>query len=349
MVGTLKEHALTFMRRVGVSARVASSQWRRRRLLILCYHGIARWDEHEWNPGLYVSARRFERRMELLQQHRCNVLPLEEAVERLQRNDLPDRAVVLTFDDGYYDFATTVYPVLRAHDFPATVYLTTLRCEHNLPIVRLLISYLLWLRREDALDGNGLPGLKAERYRLDSPAARASIIETLLTASRAAGYDRLANDGLARSIAGRLGFDYDRLAAMRMLTLLAPHEVTELSRQGVDFQLHTHRHRSPDDAALLTREIRDNRERIERMTGRAAVHFCWPSGVYWRRQLKTLEAEGVATATTCEPGMAHADVHPLLLPRFVDTNHVSENTFASWLNGTAALVSRRAPGTVAAL
>ncbi len=349
MVPTLKEHALTLMRRVGVTSRVASSGWRRRRLLILCYHGVARWDEHLWNPELYVSARQFEGRLELLHRHRCNVLPLEEAIDRLGRNDLPERAVALTFDDGYYDFLSTAHPLLRRYGYPATVYLTTLRCEHNLPIVRLLVSYMLWSRRGESLDGDGLPGLGAAKYPLRDQAARDAILETMLAATRAAKFDRFANDGLARSVAERLGISYDRLVSMRMLTLLSPDEVTRLAGEGVDFQLHTHRHRSPDDAALLAREIRDNRERVERMTGRAANHFCWPSGVYFQRQLGTLQLEGVKTATTCEPGLASADSHPLLLPRFVDTSGVSDNVFASWLNGTAALIARRTASRVAAL
>jgi peptidoglycan/xylan/chitin deacetylase (PgdA/CDA1 family) len=35
---------------------------------------------------------------------------------------LPDRPVVLTFDDGYRDFYTTAYPILRAHGFKAVSY-----------------------------------------------------------------------------------------------------------------------------------------------------------------------------------------------------------------------------------
>src|SRR4029078_6155684 len=97
----------------GITSRVASSEWRRRRLLILCYHGIARFDEHLWHPNLYLSSRAFARRMKLLRATRCAVLPLDEAVERMYRDDLPERAVVLTFDDGYYDFAAGALPTVE--------------------------------------------------------------------------------------------------------------------------------------------------------------------------------------------------------------------------------------------
>jgi peptidoglycan/xylan/chitin deacetylase (PgdA/CDA1 family) len=38
---------------------------------------------------------------------------------------LPDRPIVLTFDDGYRDLYTTAYPVLRAHHFKAVAYIVS--------------------------------------------------------------------------------------------------------------------------------------------------------------------------------------------------------------------------------
>lgn len=38
---------------------------------------------------------------------------------------LPERPVVLTFDDGYADFASAAWPVLRRYGFPATVFVTS--------------------------------------------------------------------------------------------------------------------------------------------------------------------------------------------------------------------------------
>ena len=38
---------------------------------------------------------------------------------------LPDRAVVLTFDDGYADFHSRAMPLLDRYGFTATVFVTT--------------------------------------------------------------------------------------------------------------------------------------------------------------------------------------------------------------------------------
>src|SRR3954452_5378540 len=147
MSSQLKETVLSLAHRSGVSQRLARSRWRRDRLLVLCYHGVSFEDEHEWAPSLYVSQEKLNRPLAALREDGCTVLPLEEALDRLRRRDLPERAVVLTFEDGYYNFAMRAQPVLRAYGTPATVYLTTLRCTHNRPVVRLLMSYLLWRNR----------------------------------------------------------------------------------------------------------------------------------------------------------------------------------------------------------
>jgi peptidoglycan/xylan/chitin deacetylase (PgdA/CDA1 family) len=42
-----------------------------------------------------------------------------------ENSALPERPVVLTFDDGYADFFTEVLPVLKQYDFVATLYIPT--------------------------------------------------------------------------------------------------------------------------------------------------------------------------------------------------------------------------------
>src|SRR4051812_36906439 len=96
--------ALSGVHAVGGFRRIAESEWRRRRLLILCYHGVSLRDEHEWNGALFVSPRFLRRRFEILRDGRYTVLPLGEAADKLHRGTLPPRSVVLTFDDGFYDF-----------------------------------------------------------------------------------------------------------------------------------------------------------------------------------------------------------------------------------------------------
>ena len=97
----LKRVSLHAIKTVGGLQLLLDSAWRRRRLLILCYHGVSLADEHEWNPALYMPRHDFQRRLEMLRASRCALLPLGEAVQRLYAGTLPPRSVVMTFDDGY--------------------------------------------------------------------------------------------------------------------------------------------------------------------------------------------------------------------------------------------------------
>ena len=341
MLAALKRSSFSISRQLGLTSAVAASEWRRRRLMILCYHGVAMHDEHEWNPGLYVSSDTFARRLAILHRNQCDVLPLGEALARLQDGTLPERAVALTFDDGYYDFMARVLPMLAQYGYPATVYLATLRCEHNFPIVHLFLSYMLWKQRHGVLDGRGFPGLEGTHSLADA-ADRDALVAAFVRGSAAAGYGASERDVLARDIAARLGLDYTALFDSRILRLMTPAEVTATAAGPLaDYQLHPHRHDTPADVSRFIADVRRNRQKIEAMTNRAANHFCYPSGVYREGYVAALAREGVISATTCDPGIASRASEPLLLPRFIDTEFVSDLEFEAWVTGTACWLPRR--------
>src|SRR5271163_1599289 len=110
MLKSAKIAALHVARVAGVFAAVKASQWRNQRLLILCYHGISFEDEHEWSSALYLSPATFRERMRILAQGGYHVLPLGEALERLENGTLPPKSVAITFDDGGYNFHAVAYP-----------------------------------------------------------------------------------------------------------------------------------------------------------------------------------------------------------------------------------------------
>src|SRR5689334_20863126 len=105
----------------GLNGIIGASRARRSRLLILCYHGVALADEHEWDPELWVTQDHLRRRLTILRETGCEVLPLDQALEHCAARTLPSRAVALTFDDGFADFALRAVPVLRELGMPATV------------------------------------------------------------------------------------------------------------------------------------------------------------------------------------------------------------------------------------
>src|SRR6478609_6517476 len=85
---------------------------------ILCYHAV----DPTWRSPLAVTPEVFERHCAWLARART-VVPLDVALKRLDRRGRPARGIVaLTFDDGFAQLHTHVFPTLARFRLPATVF-----------------------------------------------------------------------------------------------------------------------------------------------------------------------------------------------------------------------------------
>src|SRR5262245_32710167 len=340
MLKTLKQVALGGLKMLGVFSLAQNSRWRKNRLLILAYHGFSLEDEHLWNPDLYMRPDYFRRRLELLDKRGCAVLPLDEAIRRLYSNDLPENCVALTFDDGNHDFYKVAYPILKEFNFPATVYVTTFYVSYNRPVFDAICSYMLWKGRTTTLDLREITGLSG-KLDVSSAVGRDTAYDYLVGFARQRRLSAEEKDALAARLSRQLKIDYDALCAKRILHLLNPEEVRRLAAEGIDIQMHTHRHCSPLNRQLFRREIEENRNSIREMTGSSARHFCYPSGNFNDDVIEWLKEMKITSATTCDPGLASLNSNPMLLPRLVDTTPLSPIEFEGWLTGVSATLPRR--------
>lgn len=96
----------------------AEQPWLAKRLISITWHDVS-----DNNPDQQFIAVRTERLIQQLSWLRENgyVAVSADAVLAAHKGGpaLPDRAVLLTFDDGYSSFYTRVYPILKAYGWPA--------------------------------------------------------------------------------------------------------------------------------------------------------------------------------------------------------------------------------------
>lgn len=107
--------------------------WNRRRVMILCYHGVTeRAERSPLDPfGLQVRHERFTVHLDYLRRH-YHVLSLSDYLKaRREQSALPDYSVVLTFDDGYRNFLTAAAPRLAKSKMPASVFIITDRVRSD--------------------------------------------------------------------------------------------------------------------------------------------------------------------------------------------------------------------------
>jgi peptidoglycan/xylan/chitin deacetylase (PgdA/CDA1 family) len=89
---------------------------------ILTYHNLA----EQAKGRLVLAASSFREQMRYLKTNGYRVVSLADFIEFIRLNrQLPQRAVVLTFDDGYRAFKDYAYPVLKELGFTATLFVYT--------------------------------------------------------------------------------------------------------------------------------------------------------------------------------------------------------------------------------
>jgi peptidoglycan/xylan/chitin deacetylase (PgdA/CDA1 family) len=101
--------------------------WNRRRVIILCYHGVTeRATRGATDPhGIHVPRPLFESQLDYLGS-RYRVVSLRDYLAaRREGRTLPDYSVVLTFDDGFRNFLTVAAPCLARRGMTASLFIIT--------------------------------------------------------------------------------------------------------------------------------------------------------------------------------------------------------------------------------
>ncbi len=97
----------------------------RRRLPVLAYHRIGTPAPLEWSE-LTVTPQKFERQIQWLAKHGyVGIKPCDWLAWCREGKDLPEKPVLLTFDDAYRDLTEHAFPVLKRYGFNATVFVVT--------------------------------------------------------------------------------------------------------------------------------------------------------------------------------------------------------------------------------
>jgi len=285
---------------------------KRRQPVILMYHSVNDRQCPYVYPDNIVSVETFERQIRYLAREK-NVISLGDLVERVRnRGALPPHTVAITFDDGYYDFYATAYPLLKRDGLPCTLFLATkllgtgeTKWEDTVThMINSASSGVLTLR----LDGQDRTWiLTTSRKRRDC------IIELV---------DALHNAGDARSHVLR---EVERQVSPSKGTpqrvMMRWEEVLELAADShLAFGCHSHSHLNLGDVSPYQAkgEIETSKELIERHLQRECRLFCYPFGKkssFTPRVKTLLKALGFTAAVTTMPGSVTPDADPFELRR----------------------------------
>jgi peptidoglycan/xylan/chitin deacetylase (PgdA/CDA1 family) len=285
------------------------------RAVILRYHSVSDFDA---SGRLYRSASialtpdMFERQMRFLAD-RYRVVPLSRLVQCLLDGEpFPQRAVAITFDDGYRDNFVHALPILRSFGFPATVYVTTGAIGDGWRFwpSRLRSVLLDTPKSRIDLDGVGAVDLSSERAREDAVKRLTRHFKLQTNEVRAALLDRLvAETGHVEPLHGSDAW------------FMNWQELRAMAAAGIEIGAHTLTHpiltRLSDEAA--DREIRRSREDLETGLGAPVHHFAYPNGGgvinHDTRIANLVRAAGFRSATTSINGVVRRETDPFRISR----------------------------------
>ncbi len=245
----------------------------RRRTRILLYHACEP-TESDFIRDLESNTPpdRFDAHLNFLVRH-YRVVPLDA----LERGAPGDRAVVITFDDGYASVYANAFPRLRRLGLPATVYLTTDVVDNRALI---WINELNWLLRNHGAVARPL----AETVFACAP--RTAIPAVLKRACER--YDPSTVRDLLDAIRARAGLDGGSTAAGARL-YLTWEEIREMARGDVTFGNHTASH--PNLARLRAAAQADE---IGRAQGALTSHLGAPTSLAYPFGLHDVASRRVA-------------------------------------------------------
>lgn len=288
--------AYAFLRRKLTKSQVA----------ILMYHRVSpRPDGWSLEP---LSPPSFEEQAEYFCRN-YEMLPLDKLVSYLRQGKaLPEKAVAITFDDGYRDNYLHAYPILKKYNIPATVFLTTGCIGTDKLFWWDRVGYLIHHTTVSQLDLAELGSypLRSELDRFRAGSIIAKRLKKMPEETKNLLVEKLAD-------ICRVEIPPDLARGL----ILSWDEIMEMNNDGIAFGAHSVTHpiltKIPSEQAQY--EITQSKRAIEEKLGQEVTAFSYPNGDFNDSIDKVVRESGYACAVTTAPNLLTARANPYRLGR----------------------------------
>jgi peptidoglycan/xylan/chitin deacetylase (PgdA/CDA1 family) len=218
---------------------------------------------------------------------------------------------MITVDDGYQDFYTEAFPIIKRYRVPVTVFLTIDFIDKQIWLWHDLLNYAITNTARAKFDINGNHfNLRTQQGRREFKLSLDIICTSLDTSKR---------DNFIHTILHEL----DVKVPANPTANYAPLGwscIKEMSRFGISFGAHTCTHpilsRIPPEHALI--EIKESKRRLEEVIQKDVLAFCYPNGkeTDFNRSIKEkVKQSGFKCAMSMIYGMNDSRSDPYALKR----------------------------------
>ena len=292
-------------------------------LHILAYHRVLD-DDHATfafdEAVISATTETFRRQMEFVSRN-FNVISFNQ-LAGFEREDRawPERALIITFDDGYRDNYFNAFPVLREMGFSATIFLAVAHINESKLFWWDFIAYCF---KQTPLSSVTLPLFESNPLSLADAGARRKatdrVLDWIKEVPESTKREFIAT--LADNLEARLP---ENLAAGMHMTW---DEAREMLAGGIEFGSHTVTHPilSNVNAEQLAKEVSESKRIMEQELGSEVLAFSYPVGgrTSFNEAVKTeVKKCGFRYAVSYREGVAKRASDPFALPRIhIETSH----------------------------
>jgi peptidoglycan/xylan/chitin deacetylase (PgdA/CDA1 family) len=279
-------------------------------LRVLMYHRVVEPSDASVDNPSVISAtpESFERQLLHLAE-RYSVVSTEQVLAAVRHEQpLPERAVLLTFDDGYRDFGEIAWRILRRYGMPALLFVPT-----SYPDAQREFWWDRLARAFTSTERQLLERAPCGTLSLRTPAERQASLRIWIKRLETLPHEQAMRlvDELCRELGEQKRGRGKTLTWRELRTLVA---------EGLAVGAHTRSHPAltrltPDMARA---EIRGSRHDLLREMGLLTTVFSYPFGDYDDRVVEIVRQEGFELAFTCVHGFNRLPVADAL--RFQRTN-----------------------------
>lgn len=316
--------------------------------VILMYHRIADVENDPWD--LAVKPDLFKQHLEVLSQF-DEVLPLQDLSESITRKNRRNKAIALTFDDGYRDNYYEAQKWLLHYNIPATFFIASGYINSNREfwwdeLERLLLTPgqlpklfhlknkgFKWdLGEDDVLLKEDYIKFKTWKVGKQIPTKRHSLYLKLWEIISRCSHEEQVN--IMSYVSEWAGLNKPKRNSYLPLTR---EELVRLSRCDIiDIGGHTCHHPKLSELPIATqrKELFDCKKSLETWIGKGVSTFSYPHGDYNQDTLKLIKEAGFQFAYTTKGQIADDKQPAYLLPRLQVKNwngEEFEQILCKWL------------------
>lgn len=247
---------------------------------VLVYHGVTKNAKKDINTR-FISTADFERQISYFKAN-FNVVSLDDFFKI--DNDKSPFTIAITFDDGYLNNLSEALPILEKYEVPAAFFITTIqKAEYNYLWADLLDLYRYTGPQQFTFEGTNYRKGKHE-YNSENGSLKKSMKESGWELKKKLTEQIISNNNFIKNKELQPYFELMNATEIKQLS--------ESKYASIGSHALYHNCLSKIDLPEAELELKESKNYLEKITGKAISNFAYPDGDYNKDLIDLVEKTG---------------------------------------------------------